>query len=877
MMNRFRLVTALLLLAITLCACSPVLKIKTDLGWGGRGIAVSVDPTTDNIVWVAAPTGGLFVSRDGGSTWQHASVFPEFGCFSIKICPTDAKTIIATCIEDTKVLNGGGIWLSKDGGNSWNQPATAIVRSPLRVPRRYGAYGISFMPNTQKVFVGTDSGLAVSNDLGITWQYVNPQVSGIRNSIYSVIALSNGRVITYGDSGIWMSDNGLNNWYQDQNHLTVSWGIPNALAVSPLNNDHLFFTNARSALFYSIDGGKSWKPVSADFSAVAGGYGAFRQPYVKVVRSSPESKDEIDLYYSSYSVVGKKTIKWNGSDFDFSGAWTYLPFKHSDPSDLAFSHDRVHPLYATNDGGVEKTTDGGSTWQKTGYASNDFDAFQIYDVKGVLAQQASENDVYFGTQDVNLYSSGDNATTWPALLVPEGGNFQGPVSKTSARYWQTNFNDQGFQHYGPLFVSCSYVAFPFRYPDAVYFVRDSTFATFSPDVKGTLGLYISTDGCSSWTNKPIVTINQPNILKYAFVSGPKANPSVVVAYTVGNAYGILRIDNAFDGIPNNETVTPISLPTNLSLGEYGEEWRNSIVSFGVDPNDANFMILPDIANDQIDITTDGGTNWTIRNDLRNVITENGKYMFHLTNSKRGTFELSTSQVSNIAFDPMNSDHILIGTAEAGIIYSPDHGKNWYRISESDMHVPNITSFFCRQKKEGIGLMLAVVIDAIYPNAIFQQDVIVSTWGRGLWDVSLDESAYEKTTRAMSTTQEREKVWTIFGDQDKARSMYADTVSPQLLVGNDSLQTFSATVLSGRRMNLYGRRWFPDVEKRFPLIITLDDQRIGLREVYADRDGKFAFELPILQVPGRHILKVTQYSEREQKKELTLELNVIMAD
>src|SRR5436189_2451889 len=156
-----------LVLLQTSCWRGSVL-MKVPLGWGGRAVSLTLDPNNENNVWVATPTGGLFSSGVAGAYWGHSDAFPEFNCISVKFSPADSSVIIATCIEDSKVVNGGGIWVSTNAGKSWTHPPTSIPATG-----RISAFAISFMPGTRNVFVGTNFGLAVSLDLGSTWQFIN--------------------------------------------------------------------------------------------------------------------------------------------------------------------------------------------------------------------------------------------------------------------------------------------------------------------------------------------------------------------------------------------------------------------------------------------------------------------------------------------------------------------------------------------------------------------------------------------------------------------------------------------------------------------------------------------------------------------------------
>jgi hypothetical protein len=194
---------------------------------------------------------------------------------------------------------------------------------------------------------------------------------------------------------------------------------------------------------------------------------------------------------------------------------------------------------------------------------------------------------------------------------------------------------------------------------------------------------------------------------------------VPVRMTLGSIPGrtginmIIRIDGLFNRIVGDEQETPVPLPLNCAIATYGSQWRPDIASFGVDPGDPGFIIVPDIHNNTIHITKDSGRTWDRRDDLVNLITDNGKYLFTLENDSRERFEVASSQVSCIRFDPSNHNNIAMGTAEAGLILSTDHGKTWKKISHSEK-IGNITDISFNGGK-----------------------MFVSSWGSGIWCISFD--------------------------------------------------------------------------------------------------------------------------------------------
>ncbi len=834
-------------LASTVSDCfEGVRKMKTDVGWGGRALSVSVDPTNENIIWVASPTGGLFKSTDGGASWSHIDAFPQSGCFAVSVCQTDPNTIIATAIENTKAKSEGGIWVSKDAGNSWRQPYSAVPKASNGHPKRFNAYGICYRYNTQTVYVGSDSGFAVSNDLGLTWQFINPQVNKSKNSIYSIITAGN-KVLTYGSEGIWMSDNGTTNWYRDNTGLATGWKIPNAFGTSPVNRNHLFFGCNYGSLYYSLNDGVDWTPITVDF----GDYDASRQIYVKAIRPPGGNENAVDLYYAQKSAVGKKSITWDGSNYNFSSAWEKLAFNHSDPADMAIAKSNPMTVYAVNDGGIEKSIDGGKTWTKKGMATSGYDAFQVYDVKSVLDQNSpSSNHIYFGTQDVNIYSSGDNGISWPdeGVVVPEGGNIQSPHTKSGGDYSVNYYSVPNYQYANSLLSKRNYSTIIPSSNNKIYYAKENTFFSFSNDADGNLGLLVSSDGGATWPTQAVVTLTQ--ILGiHPSISGPADNPSIIVPFTAAGNTGLIRIDNAFNGTDSDESVTSIPLPSGANLGNYGTQWIGSITSYAVDPTDPNYIIINDVGNNEIYISNNGGQTWVDRPDLKNLITKNGEYIFSISDNNRMNFELMTSQVSAITFHPLDKEIILIGTAESGIICSRDHGNKWFRIAKSES-IPNITSFAFLQNDEAIA----------------------SSWGRGLWKVSLKNET-EIIPYSLTKFIGRD---TIPGNRRKAHDMYTDVTSPTLLIRDQDSQKINHYVIAGSQSLILGRRWLENSEKEYPLIFVLDGKEIKLK-ILDFTGGAFSVQLPIFQEPSYHELRVIQRKKPEGRIESTIRFNVIPID
>jgi len=129
-------------------------ELQPDISYGGRASTIAVNPKSDNNIFVASESGGLFVSHDRGNTWKHIDTLPLYSTNAVAFVPASPDTLVITAGEDFKTSNSGGIWRSSDGGTSWTQ----VLSRPL------GAWEISIDPDTGRIYVATANGVSISTD-----------------------------------------------------------------------------------------------------------------------------------------------------------------------------------------------------------------------------------------------------------------------------------------------------------------------------------------------------------------------------------------------------------------------------------------------------------------------------------------------------------------------------------------------------------------------------------------------------------------------------------------------------------------------------------------------------------------------------------------
>jgi|SRR5579864_2304048 len=149
-------------------AAASVSQFQPSVKWGGRTVAINVNPSNTAVAIAASESGGLFSTADSGAIWSHIDTLQPFRMSDVKFAPSNPQVVIASALADGRTTNAGGIVRSVDGGATWQKPATSNPPCSSHA----NTFGITFGLEANDVFVGTDCGVAVSHDLGATWTHV---------------------------------------------------------------------------------------------------------------------------------------------------------------------------------------------------------------------------------------------------------------------------------------------------------------------------------------------------------------------------------------------------------------------------------------------------------------------------------------------------------------------------------------------------------------------------------------------------------------------------------------------------------------------------------------------------------------------------------
>ncbi|MEI6765466.1 MAG: T9SS type A sorting domain-containing protein [Bacteroidota bacterium] len=365
----------------------------------GRLNAITVDVSDRNRIYVAAPSGGIWISNNGGLNWNtYYDEMPTLGTSAVAIHPNNHNTIfIGTGDRDAWDTKGTGLYKSTDGGLTWNTTGLSFAPDYMNVNK------ILINPiNPNTMFAATSDGVYKSINGGNTWQLSYNQ-SEVKDLKYR----PNDTSVLYGSGSYFIRSTDAGN-----NFTRNTTDLPNDTArlefdVTIANPMYIYVVSSRpdntfGAVYRSTDGGLSFtqRANSPNILGYAedGSDGSGQAWYDLAIAVAPNNANEV--FVGGINVW--KSID-GGASFTVNTMWyTGSPYTyiHCDIHSLNFYGDS---LYAGSDGGIFLTGDHGTSWSDL---SAGLGISQFY------RMGSSENApdlIAAGAQDIgsNLYRNGN--------------------------------------------------------------------------------------------------------------------------------------------------------------------------------------------------------------------------------------------------------------------------------------------------------------------------------------------------------------------------------------------------------------------------------------------------------------------------------------
>ena len=337
----------------------------------GRIADLAIDPTNENVWYVAVGSGGVWKTTNSGTTFKpifdKESVY-SIGCVTID--PNNPYVIWVGTGENVGGRHAGfgdGVYMSSDGGESWTNMGLKDSEHISKI--------IVHPENSDVIMVasqgplwskGGDRGFFKSMDGGKTWKKTlgDAEFTGVTdmvfdprdpNRVYAVTWEHHRTIAAWMGGGeksrLYISNNTGDTWEQLKTGLPEGkWG-KTGIAISPIDPDVLYaaieLNRTKGGVWRSTNRGGSWTKMS---DAVAGATGPH---YYQEIYASPHKFDRLYMMNNRLmkSEDGGKTF----ANMDETA-------KHGDNHAVAFSSDPNFLLIGT-DGGVYSSYDIGDSWR----------------------------------------------------------------------------------------------------------------------------------------------------------------------------------------------------------------------------------------------------------------------------------------------------------------------------------------------------------------------------------------------------------------------------------------------------------------------------------------------------------------------------------
>jgi photosystem II stability/assembly factor-like uncharacterized protein len=732
---------------------------------GGRVNGLAVVPDDPNVYFAASEVGGLFKSTDGGSSWTHLDGHLPTTTWDVAVEP-GGQRVFATSFNEGRVDTAAPLQVSTDGGLTWSGrlPAAPSTCDPARAAQP-SAFGIALRPGTSEVLVGTNCGLVVSNQAGDkgTWTRFDPTPDDDEPSpVWDIVALPGGKTYACGDDGLLVSNDGQPGPSWKKLESTPPTPLPGgfcSLAVSPDDSNVVFVVFARGSFggdgfavgcceFPPGTGAEFFEGhIDADKASVAltplpypdDIYSPKPDPYPNTVTKkgrvpfvvTNKRSQGYDLWVgdgslwrvpcvpdqSSSCPAAIDTSQWDGSFTDHLGGATKA---HGDSSDLEFdpavSVDACPTLYSS-DGGVYLNTDKDP---KTCFtpsfegANTGLHAFLLWDMEGVHADKADDEDIYFSTQDNGLFYTGEagkcgdpstgQTCSW---MHPTGGDEMDVAadekSVLASRGGELRKADRGYVN--PVWLIRSGLG-PIGVPGQLASVGSGEFLLVVPpnccnldqdgvptdpipmgvrdlvnvsDIKQDVS-YFGTEvgGYGSWAKKSSLPPCHIVVSQRAEELRPQP---YVLAGACGWPYSMEgRAAYAADQLwtYRDGRWEQIPVPTQIDGVATGATGFGLIAVDPVNPN----RLYASVVGSQPPLmvrSTDGGDQWARDDALTNLMSANGRFIAYPGVNRDQIWPYQ--QPLMVAFDPDDPNILVAGGASSGVFISSDGGESWSLLTD----------------------------------------------------------------------------------------------------------------------------------------------------------------------------------------------------
>ena len=327
---------------------------------GGRITTVAGIPGQPNIYYAGTPNGGVWKTTDGGATWKP--IFDAVGVASIGALAIALSNPNIIYVATGEQGRGHGVFKSTDAGATWNAAGLAdehYLSSILVDPKDpeivvAGAFGSSEKSEPRGLFKTTDGGKSwtrtladVDDPQGVADIARSPENANI---LYAALNPARGEPAGHelpGESRIYISTDEGSSWKRaGEDGLPAKGRGRIGVAVIAGTAGRGVFAIMNQGLYRSNDGGATWQQSTKDARVIGNGY--FSRVFGDPNNAQVVYVEQTCTYRSNDG--GKSFISWRGAP---SG---------EDHHVLWIAPDGSNRLILGSDQGAIISANGGETW-----------------------------------------------------------------------------------------------------------------------------------------------------------------------------------------------------------------------------------------------------------------------------------------------------------------------------------------------------------------------------------------------------------------------------------------------------------------------------------------------------------------------------------
>ena len=692
----------------------------------GRINDLELHPSNPRILYAGTAGGGVWKSNNGGATFNP--IFDDHiqSIGAVTLDPNDPDNTIYVGTGETWTRNsvsvGDGLYKSVDGGINWDKIGFENSERIANV--------IVNPNNSDEIFVGVlgglwsdsdERGVYKSEDGGKTWTqilYDGPSTGCADlamdptnpNILYASMWEFRRTGWSFNSGGeksaLYKSVDGGKTWNKIHNGFPEGKLGRLAIAIAPSSPNILYTVieaekQEQKGLYKSLDGGDSWTQSNNDFGITV------RPFYFSRIVVDPTNPDVILKAGLSGSISrdGGETFK-------------DLGVMHSDIHDLAFNIEDSDNIYAGTDGGVYRSWNGGTTFEIV----ENLPLSQFYHIS---VDNEEPYNVYGGLQDngswygPNLSGGGVTAADWKSVGAGDGFRVLSHPTKRiiysemqgAENIWRYDTEKQRVKTIHPLpksgqpklrFNWNTPIEISYNQPDRLYV--------------GSQFLHVSEDMGESWrTISEDLTTNNPEKQNQQDSGGLSMDNSGAENHTTIFTIAESRLDENVIWVGTDDGNVQVTR-------NGGKTWTNTVKNISGLPDNTWVYHIEASAHDKgtAYVVFDGHT----RGDF-------APYVYKTTDYGVTWNSIVTDDIPifarNIQEDYVNPDLLFLGT-EKGLFITNNGGESWSHFTKN---MPPVAVHYIELQSKTNDLVMGthgrgvIILDDISPLREINSDQLSS--------------------------------------------------------------------------------------------------------------------------------------------------------